>query len=507
MPDAAATLSTPSTRPTATAVDLRFDTSHLTPDLKRRTIRGGAVALSSQAARFLLRMGSTAVLARLLTPADFGLIAMVTVVTGFVELFKDAGLSTATVQRDSVTHAQVSTLFWINGALGLLLMGAVAALAPVIAWLYAEPRLTMVTIALAGTLVFGGLSVQHLAVIKRRMQFGRLALIDVASLAAGVIAAITVAINGGGYWSLVAMTAVTAATTAALSFGLSGWWPGLPRRGSGVRPMLAFGGNLAGAGTFNYLTRNADNVVVGLVHGATSLGVYSRGYNLFLMPLSQFLSPISSVAVPALSRVVGSPEDFKDLLLQKSYFVAFCVTLATGYSFCAAPELVAIVLGPGWEQAAIIVRCLAIGGAVYGTNVAGSWVCTTHGWTNRQLRVAVVAGPVYAVGYLAGSLCGPIGVACAFSITCCVLRYPVFRYLLADSPIRPADLIVPLLRIGAVAGTAAMAAIAVTAALELQGALSLAIKTAMYGATIAGAALTGLLAIPGFDQRGFCNDA
>lgn len=506
MADVAIPVSPLSPTPLRGSFDERFDTSQLTKNLQRRTLRGGAVTLSSQGAKFLLRMGSTAVLARLLTPADFGLIAMITVVSGFVEMFKDAGLSTATVQREKITHAQVSTLFWINVALSIGVMIVVAALAPAIAWFYNEPRLTAITLVLSGTMVFGGLAVQHQALLRRRMEFGRLAAIEITSLLTGVVAAFVMAWNDCGYWSLVGMTAATAATTAGMSFAMSRWVPGLPRRDSDVWPLLAFGSNLAGANTFNYVTRNADNVIIGLLHGATALGVYSRGYNLFLMPLNQFLAPISAVAVPALSRITDRPDVFKKLLLQKSYFVVFCVTLVTGFSFCAAPELVQIVLGPGWEQAATIVRCLAIGGAVYGTNVAGSWVCTTHGWTHRQLRVAVVAAPAYAASYAIGGLFGPAGVACGFSATCCLLRYPVFKYLLNNSPIRPGDLIVPLLRVGGIAAGAVLVALGLTFLTHVDGVAALAVKTGGYGIFIAGACLSGLLPLPNFGQRSGRND-
>ncbi len=180
----------------------RFDTANLTKDLARRTIRGGAVTLTAQGAKFVLRMGSMAVLARLLTPADFGVIAMVTVITGFVEMFKDAGLSTATVQRATITHAQISTLFWINVALSVGVTATVAGLAPAIAWFYDDPRLTAVTLTLAGTMIFGGLAVQPQALLRRQMQFGRLATIEIASLVAGIGTACAMAVQGFGYWGL-----------------------------------------------------------------------------------------------------------------------------------------------------------------------------------------------------------------------------------------------------------------------------------------------------------------
>ncbi len=241
--------------------------------------------------------------------------------------------------------------------------------------------------------------------------------------------------------------------------------------------------------------------MIGFFHGASALGIYSRGYNLFLMPLNQFLTPISAVAVPALARTTDRPEVFRRLLLQKSYFVVFCVVLATGYSFCAAPELVEIVLGPGWQDAVAIVRVLAIGGAVYGTNIAGGWVCTTHGWTSRQLRVAMIAGPTYCLSYLIGAQFGPTGVAVGFTATCCLLRYPVFKYLLAGAPISPRDLILPLVRVGAIAAVAALTAMAAASQVPSKSLEALIVKTIAYGAIVAGMCLAGILMLPSIDQR------
>jgi len=180
---------------TQTLVDRKpfFDTEHLKAEL------------AGQGGRFLIQMVSTVVLARLLTPADFGLIAMVTAVTGFASLFKDLGLSMATVQKAEVTHEQVSVLFWVNVAISVLIALITAALAPVIAWFYGDPRLTAVGMALSLAFVFGGLTVQHQALLRRQMRFTALAIIPIVAMVAAVMAAIISATLGAGYWALVIM--------------------------------------------------------------------------------------------------------------------------------------------------------------------------------------------------------------------------------------------------------------------------------------------------------------
>ena len=148
--------------------------------LKQRSVRGAAATFIGQGTRFFLQLLSQVLLARLLLPAEFGLVAMIGPVLSFVGIFNELGLSQATVQRPSITHQELSNLFWINvavsSALALLMCGA----APLIALFYNEPRLTAITMWLATMLVVGGLSAQQLALMNRHMRFGQLATIDVA---------------------------------------------------------------------------------------------------------------------------------------------------------------------------------------------------------------------------------------------------------------------------------------------------------------------------------------
>ena len=173
-----------------------FATEHLKTDLKRRSLRGGATTVLGQGMKFTIQLVSTAVLARLLTPEHFGLIGMVTAVTGFATLFKDLGLSAATIQRADISHQQISTLFWVNCGIGILVAAIVAALSPVVAWFYGDPRLAPITATLALSFVFGGLTVQHEALLRRQMRFGTLVCIEILAMSGGV----TARDRSGGSW-------------------------------------------------------------------------------------------------------------------------------------------------------------------------------------------------------------------------------------------------------------------------------------------------------------------
>ena len=209
-------------------------------DLKERTVRGGFAKLCGQAANFALRLGSLVVLARLLDPEDFGLVAMVTVVTGIYGLFTSAGLSSATVQKATITDEQISTLFWINMLIGTILGFLCVATAPVLVAFYHEPRLFWVTVAMAAGFLFNAAGVQHSALLQRQLRYVALTVIETLSQLVSIVVGIGMAVAGFGYWALVAATIVSPAISTACMWLTTGWIPGMPRRKVGIRLYAAF---------------------------------------------------------------------------------------------------------------------------------------------------------------------------------------------------------------------------------------------------------------------------
>lgn len=260
-------------------------------DLKQRTAHGAVVSISAQAANFILRTGSLMVLARLLLKEDFGLINMVTAFTGFLGLFRDAGLSAATVQRATITKEQTSTLFWANVVVGGLLALLTAIGAPVLAAFYREPRLFWVTAALGASFLFNGVTAQHRAILQRSMRFTALAATDVTSLVLGIAVGIGMALTGWGYWSLVVMALVQTAAGAAGVWLAARWVPGWPVRGIGIRSMLWFGGTITLNSVIIYFAFNMDKVLLGRFWGAETLGVYGRAYQLMNVPPTTLIPP------------------------------------------------------------------------------------------------------------------------------------------------------------------------------------------------------------------------
>src|SRR5438876_1298734 len=257
------------------AIDLNekhLRTDHLLADLKGRTISGAFITTAAQGAQVLLNLVSIMVLARLLIPKDFGLFAMVTTVIGYLRVFKDAGLSTATVQREGITHAQVSNLFWINVAISGATTVILAASSPLVAWFYRDPRLVGITLTLSSTFLLNGVTVQHTALLNRQMRFKAIAFIQVGSALIGVSLAIGMALLNYNYWALVISNVAMLIARAVFTWIAIRSRPQAPTRRSGTKPLVSFGANMASGGFIYSLARGADGMLIGRVYGPDPLG-------------------------------------------------------------------------------------------------------------------------------------------------------------------------------------------------------------------------------------------
>lgn len=384
-------------------------------DLKEKTIRGGFARVCAQVANLGFRVGALMVLARLLGPKEFGMVGMVTAFTGVLDLFRDFGLSTASVQRATVTEAQVSTLFWINVLVGALLAVVVLALAPMIASFYHEPRLFWIASVLAMGFLFNAAGVQHSARLQRQLRFTALAVINVAALVVSTAVAIAMAKGGYGYWSLVAMTVTLPFATTIGLWLTAAWVPGLPRRQVGIRSMVRFGGTITLNGLVVYVAYNFEKVLLGRFWGVETVGLYGRAYQLVTIPTSNLNSAVGEVAFSALSRIQDDANRFKNYFL-KGYSLVTGMTMPITLA-CAlfADDLVLVLLGPKWTDAAVIFRLLAPTILIFAMINPLGWLLYSLGMVGRSLKIALVLAPIVMTGYVLGLPYGPRGVAFAYS--------------------------------------------------------------------------------------------
>ncbi|MFL6436484.1 MAG: lipopolysaccharide biosynthesis protein [Terriglobales bacterium] len=406
-----------------------FRTDHLVENLGKRAVSGGFLTAGAQAAKFVLNLGSAAALARLLSPKEFGLVGMVLAITGLLGLFKELGLSTATVQKETITQEQVSNLFWINVGLSGAAALASICMAPLVAWFYHDPRLIPIMLALSVTFLLTGSTVQHQALLLRQMRFRAIAIIEVVSMVAGVLTACSLAYFGFSYWALVYQQVCLAAATLGLIWWTSGWRPSLPRRGSGVRPMLRFGAHLTASDLVGRVAIASDSILVGRVFGAEALGLYSRGSVLLARPLEQLLTPISSVVIPVLSRLQSEParyrrtfiRAFETLALLTFPFAALCLALAE--------PIVLVVLGPKWREVVPIFSGFALVAVSLPMSLTPSWLFTSQGRGKDLLQAYTITGGITVASFLVGLRWGPVGVVLSLAVASIFIRLPILYYL------------------------------------------------------------------------------
>jgi PST family polysaccharide transporter len=365
------------------------------------------------------------VLARLLSPQDFGLQGMVVAMTGFLALFQDGGLGMATVQRPEVTHKQTSTLFWINLALGAILAILCAASAPLLVAFYHEPRLYWVTVISGSTFMLTGLGAQHGALLQRSMRFGTQAKIGMLSFAAGSVTGIIMAFLGCRYWSLVGMAMASSIVSTVSVWLAVPWVPGPPRRGSGVRSMLRFG-VLATCNSFVvFLAWNAEKILLGRFWGADALGLYGRAYQLVTLPIHQLNDSVANVAFPALSRIQHDAGRLAKSFLRGYYLLISLTIPVTIICVLFAEEIVGIVLGAKWMAAAPIFRLLAPVAVVFAVANPLSWLVSSTGRIVRALRISAATTPLVILGIVLGLSHGPTGVALGYSSAMTLLLVPI----------------------------------------------------------------------------------
>jgi len=409
-------------------------------DLGGYAVRGAAVTIASQVFRFLISITGTIVLARLLTPTDYGLIGMVVAITGIVAIFKDLGLDAVTIQRSHITEAQLTALFWINTGLGILLALVTMGIAPVVAWFYGEPSLTAIAATSGLAFLLGGIVVQHEALLRRQMRFARLAAVDVAAMLFGYMTGILLAWYGAGYWALVFSQLAQALMRAAALWFCVPWRPRLAAGFSGISSMLTFGGHLTGFAFINYFARNLDNILIGRRWGPHQLGLYSRAYQLLTLPIDQIGNPITAVAVPTLSRLADSPERYRAAYLRILEKIAMLTMPLMALLIMSADSIVNLLLGPQWSDVSTLFAFLGIAGIVQPAASTAGWLFITQGRADDMFRWGLIGGTLTITAILLGLPWGATGVAASYSLLTVVVVTPLLWWFVGrKGPVRASD--------------------------------------------------------------------
>ena len=407
--------------------------------LGRRAARGAASTGAGLVARISLQVVSVVVLARLLGPDAYGLIAMVVAVIGVSELLRDFGLSSAAIQAPSLSPQQRSNLFWSNTAIGLALTLVVLAAGPVLmAAVYAGRHLTgtdldalrEITRALSVTFLLNAMMTQYRASLLRAMRFAVVATIDVLAPASALVVAIVAALAKAGYWALVAQQ-LTQSAVALVACVLVGRWLPAPRWYSGqqMRRFFTFGGFLLLSQLIGYVANNVAVFVIGRRFSVDDAGLYNRAYQLLMNPLNQVRAPSTTVALPVLSRAGHSPQ-FDRIVRTGQLVLGYPVAVGLGFVIGTAYPLVDVLLGARWSGVAPILRLLAVAGAMSTMAYIGYWVYLARALTRQLMWYTVVTSVLQIVLIVAGAHWGTVGVAGGYALAA-TLEWPLSLFWLS----------------------------------------------------------------------------
>lgn len=387
----------------------------MTDELAGRASRGAAVTLSAQALRVLVQTASVVVLARLLAPTDYGLIAEVLVIIGLGEIFRDFGLTNAAVQAKTLSDVERSNLFWLNALIGVVLTILTVVVSPAVAAFYGDQRLTALTAVLSVTFLMNGVGTQLRADFNRTLAFGKLSFAEIAGQVLGLAAGVVMAVLGSGYWSLAGQQLVQAATTLALLWGMGRFRPQRYHRSVSMRRFVGFGLDVVGSQLLGYAGKNTDTVVIGTMLGAGPLGIYNRAFQLLALPLTQINAPSTRVALPVLSSLQDEPARFRRYLLAGQAVMMHLVLGVFSWSVALAAPLLLLLLGPHWTASVPLFQILAISGVFTTAGYSTYWVFMAKGLTRSLLMWQLVTRPVVIGVVLLGAFGGLSGVAIAYS--------------------------------------------------------------------------------------------
>lgn len=400
--------------------------------LERKSVRSGLSRVVAQGVQFVLGVGATMILARLLTPEAYGLRDMVLVLMAFVGSFRDFGLPTAVVNRHAIDYLGMSRLFWINlwlnGALALF-MGIMA---PVLVWWFREPLLLPATLLMAIGIFVTGLANQHQGILLRQMRHDALAIIEVVSLISGILVAVALALSGFGAWALIWQLFVTHVTNGVATWLICGWLPAGPRAGgsSPLHDLFTFSTNVTAYRIISHIGRNLDRVLIGRFGGAVDMGLYGQAYKWSLFPLQQAYTPLLNVAVSGLSRVQDDPIRYRAYFKRGLQPVYALIVPALLFMLVEATTMVRFVLGDGWLVAIPFFRLLCVAALFESVNRVTKWLYLSHGETARQLHWGLIYTPIMIAAVVVGARWGTMGVALGFTFGTIILTVPGLVYCL-----------------------------------------------------------------------------
>jgi len=374
-----------------------------------------------------LQFAISIILARVLSPREFGLIGMILVFTAFASSLSDMRLGAALIQKRAVSDRHLNSVFWLNVGVGSSLTLLFCLTAPLVANFYHEPLLRLLTIAVAINFVLNSLTVVHTALLDKSLSFRARFWIEIVATFFSGIVALTLAFNGAGVWSLVGQSLTAAVIRIALMWRSHQWRPGTSFDLSALKDLMHFGGPLFGSSIVAYWGRNFDKLVIGRLIGSSALGIYNLADRLMRLPLTNVTDVTTAVMFPALSLMQDDVESVRRVYLRATGMIALLTfPMMIGLSVAAEPAIL-VVYGDQWREAIGIVQLLCFAGMAQSVYNTATWIFLSRGRTDTFFRLIVYTTLVRVAGVFVGVHWGITGVAWAYVLGGYVLLwYPTW---------------------------------------------------------------------------------
>lgn len=428
-------------------------------DIQLRSARGGLITAAVQGVRVVLMIASQVLLARFLTPAEFGLVAMVAPVIGFVQVMADLGITQALIAAPKLTVRQINSFFWANAAMSVVLAALAAASAPLIGLFYGEPRLVPVVLACAGLILVSGVGLVHAALINRQLRFVTIAAIDVTALLLSVVAGVAAAAAGLGYWSLVLSQGVFGVVSTTLVLTVSSWRLHRPGWDPSALALVRFGGAVTAANLVNYVNVSLDKVIVGRRLGVTDLGLYDRAWKLAVQPIAQIQSPFNRIALPTLARLLDTPDAYRNAFLRMLQVMMALSTPAMVTAALLSEELVVLALGQRWAVIAPLVTWMSFSGVAMPIVLSTFWLLITQSRVGEQIRLSAATAGMNMTAYVVGVQFGLYWMVALSVLSVYLLQLPLLvGTAVRTGPVRLFD-VAPVIAANAAAAVAAILAV------------------------------------------------
>ncbi|OVE74989.1 hypothetical protein BVX97_06005 [bacterium E08(2017)] len=426
-------------------------------DLTSKSLSSGAISLATNIVSFALNFGSIMIMARILSPSDYGLVAMVTGITQLLEHLRELGISNAIVQAPDLNHSKTNSLFWIALGLALILFLALSAAAPLLAAFYNKPELLLITISLATGFILTNAGSTHGALLIRKLEYGKLAFSRITSMAAGVAGGITAAALGLNYWAIVIFILLPRIVNTVINWSVCSWRPSAPKHAANAKPLIRFGIYLMLYNCISYLAFCMDSILLGKFYGEHILGLYSRSLRITILPQTLIFGAITNLSVSAFSKLRDKPDQLNQSCGIVMYFFTACLI---PISICLLIEpafILKILLGAEWTEAAIFLQRLC-------------WLCIllplykfveiihiATGRTRQLFLWGIPAAVTVASGFLIGVRHEAEAVAIAYSLCIgCLVPFGYF-FAIRGTGLRYTHLLSSI-TIPAISGTAAACA-------------------------------------------------